>query len=437
MTFEDNRNVHFQVRERDDLPKEIKGEAKWTQIGERDWSYAVHIEGNPRPVEYINDAWYRTRWSVNAQKYYTNSSRRIEHPEQLGLGTKMTPILSEVDQSRLQKVPRIEETNEGQEDGPSTQLREDPEAEETSSGQGGELSTRILGLLDQETLGRVLHGNVEEDTHIDEELSTLIEKVEVTTTDTISKATLITKAHDRRGGSASTNPMRPTSTIADQVRTLQGQDLYRQRGTPRPDHAHPPRRTFGNRRQNNGPPGGNPPVRDPPEEGDLDNEEEDELQTGKMSSQIDIFNGDRTKAKKFQIEFGLAWMTNPHHQNMRVPMQRVALTLSYIKGEEVDEWSHEYADQLADKVYNNGVDPSNEQLWDDFVLAFVHRFRDTGKEERAWAQLLTVEMKDDDLDGYIAKFESLLRKAGRDRLEAANVDIFKQGLKTWLFQMIM
>ena len=46
-------------------------------------------------------------------------------------------------------------------------------------------------------------------------------------------------------------------------------------------------------------------------------------------------------------------------------------------------------------------------------------------------------MKDNDLNGYIAKFESLLRKAGRDRFKAANVDIFKQGLKTWLFQMIM
>ena len=79
-----------------------------------------------------------------------------------------------------------------------------------------------------------------------------------------------------------------------------------------------------------------------------------------MSSHIDIFDGDRTKAKKFQIEFGLARMTNPHHQNMRVPMQRVALALSYIKGEEVDEWSHEYADQLTDEVYNNGVDPSDE-----------------------------------------------------------------------------
>ena len=437
MTFEDNRNVHFQVRERDDLPKEIKGEANWTQIGERDWSYAVHVEGNPRPVEYINDAWYRTRWSVDAQKYYTNSSQKIEHPEQLGLGTKATPILSEVDQSRLQGVPRIEETNEGQEEGPSTQLQEDPEAEETSSGREGEPSTRILGLLDQETFRRVLHGDVEGDARIDEELSTLIEKVEVTTTETMSKITQTIKAHNRREGSAGANPMRPADTIADQVRTLQGQNLYGQGGTPRPDHTRLPQRTFGNRRQDHGPPGGNPPARGPPEGEDLDDEEEDELQTGKLSSQIGIFNGDWTKAKKFQIEFGLARMTNPHHQNMRVPMQRVALALSYIKGEEVGEWSHEYADQLADEVYNHGVDPNNERLWDDFVLAFVRRFRDTGKGERAWAQLLIIEMKDDDLDGYIAKFESLLRKAGRDQLEAANVDIFKQGLKTWLFQMIM
>ena len=240
MTFEDNRNVHFQVRKRDNLPKEIKGEAKWTQIGERDWSYAVHVEGNPRPVEYINDAWYRTRWSVDAQQYYTNLSRKIEHPEQLGLGTKTTPIPAEVDQRRLQGVPRIEETNKGQKEGPSTQLQEDPEAEETNSGQEREPSTRILGFLDQETFRRVLHGNVEEDARIDEELSTLIEKVEVTTTKMMSEATQTTKAHDRGGGSASANPMRPAGTIADQVRTLQGQNLYGQRGTPGPDHTCPP-----------------------------------------------------------------------------------------------------------------------------------------------------------------------------------------------------
>ena len=89
-------------------------------------------------------------------------------------------------------------------------------------------------------------------------------------------------------------------------------------------------------------------------------------------------------------------------------MQRVALALSYIKGENMDKWCHRCADRLAEEVYMYGMDPNSKNLWDDFVLAFVCRFRDTGEEERAWAQLLIIEMKDNNLDGYIAKFESLL-----------------------------
>ena len=95
----------------------------------------------------------------------------------------------------------------------------------------------------------------------------------------------------------------------------------------------------------------------------------------------------------------------------------------------MDKWSHEYVDQLADEVYTNGVDPNNEWLWDNFVLAFVQRFWDTREEERALAQLLNIEMKKDNLDRYITRFESLLRKAGRDCWETANVNIFKQELK--------
>ena len=46
------------------------------------------------------------------------------------------------------------------------------------------------------------------------------------------------------------------------------------------------------------------------------------------------------------------------------------------------------------------MDPNDEDLWDDFVLEFIWRFRDTREEERAWAQLVIIKMKDDDLDGY-------------------------------------
>ena len=118
-------------------------------------------------------------------------------------------------------------------------------------------------------------------------------------------------------------------------------------------------------------------------------------------------------------------------------MQRTALALSYIKGDAVDEWCYEYADHLADEVYQRGVAPTNERLWDDFVLNFVQRFRDTGEEERSWALLQRLEMKENDLDGYIATFETLIKKAGRDRDEVGHVDVFKQGLKTWLLQKVM
>ena len=46
-------------------------------------------------------------------------------------------------------------------------------------------------------------------------------------------------------------------------------------------------------------------------------------------------------------------------------------------------------------------------------------------------------MKENDLDGYIATFETLIKKVGRDRDEVGHVDVFKQGLKTWLLQKVM
>ena len=107
---------------------------------------------------------------------------------------------------------------------------------EADDDQGEGTSTRILGLLNQETLKRVLHGDLDKETCIDDELSTLIEKVEMTTTETITEAAQTTEAYVRGGGPADENPMRPSSAIASEVRTLQGQNLYRQGNLIRTDN---------------------------------------------------------------------------------------------------------------------------------------------------------------------------------------------------------
>ena len=52
--------------------------------------------------------------------------------------------------------------------------------------------------------------------------------------------------------------------------------------------------------------------------------------------------------------------------------------------------------------------------------------------EKAWAKLLSLKMKDNDLDRYIADFETLLAMADRHRTDAGSIDLFKQGLRAGL-----
>ena len=134
----------------------------------RDWSYMVYVEGKACTVEFINDAWFRTGWSVDIKSFYTNANQKIMHPEQFGLGTKEAPILSEEDQKCLQGVPSIEETHDGQEEG---------------------LSIRRGGFLDQEVIDRLLEADDQPvgSAQDDDKLSNLIGKVEMTTTETMTE----------------------------------------------------------------------------------------------------------------------------------------------------------------------------------------------------------------------------------------------------------
>ena len=146
-----------------------------------------------------------------------------------------------MDQKRLQGVPSIEETYDGQEEGPSTNRRA---AHQT-----------LLGDAEDQPV---------EDARTDDKLSTLIEKVEMTTTEVMTETAQQTvEAHIRGGGPTDENPMRPLSAIASEVRTLQGKNLYGQGNLTRTNNIWSSQRTFGNRNPRGGPPGGDPPRRDP------------------------------------------------------------------------------------------------------------------------------------------------------------------------------
>ena len=104
------------------------------------------------------------------------------------MGTKAAPILLEEDRKHLKEVLSIEETSNGWEEGPSTQKK----------GLGNLNSEVIDQILSQR--GIITNDLPLRDVHTDDELSTLIGGVRMTTTETMTEATQqIVKAHIRGG----------------------------------------------------------------------------------------------------------------------------------------------------------------------------------------------------------------------------------------------
>jgi hypothetical protein len=150
-----------------------------------------------------------------------------------------------------------------------------------------------------------------------------------------------------------------------------------------------------------------------------------------------IFNGDRSKTEHFMREFELYRLINVRNNKMTTPSSRVALALSFIKGDKVNTWVFNQANQLAIRLYGDvnhapTHDPGDEDLWRDFVREFKAAFAHTASKEEAYAALQKLEMKGHDIDGYIAKFEDLIVQAEWERGAAGTIELFKDGLPSWL-----
>ena len=59
---------------------------------------------------------------------------------------------------------------------------------------------------------------------------------------------------------------------------------------------------------------------------------------GMCSNPPTIFTGDRSKSNEFLKDFKVYRMANQGNQTMRIPLERVALILTYIKGKNVQDW---------------------------------------------------------------------------------------------------
>ena len=127
-------------------------------------------------------------------------------------------------------------------------------------------------------------------------------------------------------------------------------------------------------------------------------EEEKEEQRKEITAKEklpEIFEGDPSTAEHFIYEFTAYFMAHNNELVLASPVARAALTLSRIKGEEVDQWVDQ---QLQWLELQDWQDP---KVGSAFVEAFFKQFVPKGR----WQNTARIEMKWLYIDEYISDFE--------------------------------
>ncbi len=172
----------------------------------------------------------------------------------------------------------------------------------------------------------------------------------------------------------------------------------------------------------------------------MDEDEETKAAKGSLKgSPPTKFDGDRKMAKKFLNDFKTYKFLNRKNETMKIPANRIALALTFIKGEHVQDWAHEVMKNMEDRLDStlNPMLETNEYHWDYFEDAFRDAFTDTSEREDADNKLQNLHMKDGNLDQFIAEFNQLTHLADWNDETRGLIPLFHQGLPYGLAQACM
>jgi hypothetical protein len=121
---------------------------------------------------------------------------------------------------------------------------------------------------------------------------------------------------------------------------------------------------------------------------------------------------------------------------MAIPLDRIGVALSHIRGTNVDDWV-EYVLNKVDRALARGILPEQEDLWDMVVRDFQLAFTDTTKTRMAHKDPINLSMKPGELDQYITAFEHQRLQAGWGADDAGTITLFKKGLTNGLHRAVL
>ena len=140
-----------------------------------------------------------------------------------------------------------------------------------------------------------------------------------------------------------------------------------------------------------------------------------------------IFDRTCSEADTFMNEFNLYRLTNIGADQVDNPMKSTALFLGFIQGENIKDWVKRWTVWSLNQ-YNTGLASTDEHYWNTVARASDAAFQDTGAMERAEEKLRYLAFTPGEIDGFIAKFESLANEAGYSLNNRSTITLFASKL---------
>jgi len=108
-------------------------------------------------------------------------------------------------------------------------------------------------------------------------------------------------------------------------------------------------------------------------------------------------------------------------------------------GPNIDAWVDAQETALEAKTTHaaNPIVETNEVLWNEFEAAFKATWKDTTCTQNAYKQLMKLEMKNGEVDTYIATFECPANAAKWEANAKGTIAHFKVGLQDHIHQHIL
>jgi hypothetical protein len=420
-------HVLIQTRQRDDLPVNIRGRAKWVQYfsDERSAYTIPDQDGITVPIEFVNnESWYELYWAsdIDPVGYYTSpNDRQGTFGGQLGTwdqpyGSQLpSPVAgpaSPVDIVVPFFTPKREPTPE---EPPAITFREPTPAvsSDTPSRSATPESTQELN-----TKGKAPE-----------------------------RAPALTIAEIMAGTQTITAGMVQVQQQQQQAPAQQGGGGGPPAGGGGPAGGQPAGGppAGGPPAGGGGPPGGGPPGGQPPA---AQAAVAAAPQNGSLGGKAPTtYDGERSKTRIFIHQFKLYRMANATNFKMVNPTARVSLFLGFMDGPKVIGWAQEQAELLERRVLgyfddnNNFVaatHPDNDEfVWNDMLQHFTRAFTHTTEADDAFIELQNCKMGERSPDEYIAEFNELSRKAHWDHDNRGTIELFKQGLPVNIHRRIL